>query len=179
MVKQVFIVLFIFSVLLCLRDIINNTTIVLILDGNSEIYAHVRSNICYSICLRHLTRLRAVINQIFTIRKALHAWATWSELPSEIRTMNTTYSIWFSKALSVYHSSNLPQAEGLVKEDGKSIQLCQSTKVRGSEDPDPVIFGLLDPTCNIGYIIYFIFYVYIFVYTFTYFIYFYILYLPI
>ena len=32
----------------------------LILDGNSEIGAHVRSNLCYLICLRHLIRPRAV-----------------------------------------------------------------------------------------------------------------------
>ena len=29
---------------------------VLILDGNLKIGAHVRSNLCYLICLRHLTR---------------------------------------------------------------------------------------------------------------------------
>ena len=28
----------------------------LILDGNSEIDAHIRSNLCYLICLRHLIR---------------------------------------------------------------------------------------------------------------------------
>ena len=30
------------------------------LDGNPEIGAHVRSNLCYLICLRHLIRSRAV-----------------------------------------------------------------------------------------------------------------------
>ena len=34
-------------------------SMVLILDGNSEIGAHVRSNLCYFICLRHLIRSRA------------------------------------------------------------------------------------------------------------------------
>ena len=38
---------------------------VLILDGNSEIVAHTRSNICYLSCIRYLVRLREVKNQIF------------------------------------------------------------------------------------------------------------------
>ena len=33
---------------------ITGLTMVLILDGNSDICAQVRGNICYSICLRHL-----------------------------------------------------------------------------------------------------------------------------
>ena len=37
-----------------------------ILDGNSGIGAHVRCNLCYFICLRHLIWLRAVTNQIFS-----------------------------------------------------------------------------------------------------------------
>ena len=32
---------------------------VLILDGNSEMGAHVRRNLCYLMCLMHLIRLRA------------------------------------------------------------------------------------------------------------------------
>ena len=32
---------------------------VLILDGNSEMYAHVRINPCYLICVMHLVRSRA------------------------------------------------------------------------------------------------------------------------
>ena len=35
---------------------------VLNLDGNSEIGAHVRSNVCYLICLRHVIRSKAVTN---------------------------------------------------------------------------------------------------------------------
>ena len=35
------------------------------LGGNSEIGAHVRTNICYLICQRHLIRSRAVTNRIF------------------------------------------------------------------------------------------------------------------
>ena len=38
---------------------------VLILDGNSEIGAHIRRNICYLICLMHLIRSKAVTNQFF------------------------------------------------------------------------------------------------------------------
>ena len=37
----------------------------LILDGNPEISVHMRSNLCYLICLRHLIRSRAVTNRIF------------------------------------------------------------------------------------------------------------------
>ena len=33
--------------------------------GNSEIGAHVRSNLCYWICLRHWIRLRAATNRVF------------------------------------------------------------------------------------------------------------------
>ena len=38
---------------------------VLILDGNPELGAQVRSNLVYLICLRHSIRSRAVTNQIF------------------------------------------------------------------------------------------------------------------
>ena len=41
------------------------TLMVLILDGDSEIDTHVRSNICYFICLRHLIRSREVTNLKF------------------------------------------------------------------------------------------------------------------
>ena len=47
---------------------------VLILDGKSEIGAHVRSNLCYLSCLRHLIRSRAVINHIFFLRKDLFSF---------------------------------------------------------------------------------------------------------
>ena len=40
---------------------------VLILDGNPEIGVHVRSNLCYFICLRHLLRSRAVTNRIISL----------------------------------------------------------------------------------------------------------------
>ena len=45
--------------------------LVLILDGISEIDAHVRSDLCYKICLRHLIRSGAVTNEIFFPRKDL------------------------------------------------------------------------------------------------------------
>ena len=38
-------------------------TMVLVLDGNSEIGEHVRSYLCYLICLRHRIISRAVTNQ--------------------------------------------------------------------------------------------------------------------
>ena len=58
----------------------------LILDGNSEIGAHVRSNLCYLIFLRHLLRSRTVtiVSEKTTF---LYAGATCFELPSNTRTM--------------------------------------------------------------------------------------------
>jgi len=41
-----------------------NVIMVLILDGNSEMGAHVRSNLLYVICIIHLIRARAVTNRI-------------------------------------------------------------------------------------------------------------------
>ena len=54
---------------------------VLILDGNSEIGAHVGSNLRCLICLKHFIRLRAVTNQTCfpkCVRNMI------SELPSDI-----------------------------------------------------------------------------------------------
>ena len=62
---------------------LKDTTMVLIIDGNSEEGAHVRSKLCYSISLRYLIRSSAVKNRIFSP----HACATYSELPFNIRTM--------------------------------------------------------------------------------------------
>ena len=45
---------------------------VLILDGNSEMGAHVRNNSCNLTCLRHLNRSRADPNQIFFSPKRLN-----------------------------------------------------------------------------------------------------------
>ena len=50
----------------------------LILDGNSEIGSHVRSNLCYLICLRHLIISGAVTNRTYGI---------CPKLPSNISTM--------------------------------------------------------------------------------------------
>ena len=41
----------------------------LILYGDSNIGTHVRSNLCYLICLRHLLISREVTNRIFFLRK--------------------------------------------------------------------------------------------------------------
>ena len=54
-------------------------TMILISDGNSEMGAYVRSNLYYSICLRHFIRSRSVTNRLF-----LNACATGTELPSNI-----------------------------------------------------------------------------------------------
>ena len=60
----------------------------MVLHGNSEIGAHVKSSLCYLICLRHLTSLGVVKNRIFFLRpNFLHACATYFELPSNISTM--------------------------------------------------------------------------------------------
>ena len=45
------------------------TAMVLLLDGNSEICAHVRGNLCYLICFRHLIRAKSVTNRIFFSEK--------------------------------------------------------------------------------------------------------------
>ena len=62
----------------------------LILDGNLEIGAHVRSYLCYLSGLRHLFRWKAVNNRFFSPKTLifLHACATCSELPSSIITMS-------------------------------------------------------------------------------------------
>ena len=43
----------------------NLYSMLLILGGNSEIGAQLRSNLCYLICLRHLIRSREVTDLIF------------------------------------------------------------------------------------------------------------------
>ena len=61
-------------------------SMVLILDGNSEIGAYVRVNICYLICLLQLLRASTVTNRIFSPKRPiiLYACATCYELPSDI-----------------------------------------------------------------------------------------------
>ena len=58
-------------------------------DGNSEIGAHVGSNLCHLICLKHLINSRAVIG-FFSLQIFLHACATCSKLPSNTSTMDST-----------------------------------------------------------------------------------------
>ena len=48
---------------------INLAPMALILDGDLEIGAHVRSNLNHLICLRHLIRSREVTYRIFLHRK--------------------------------------------------------------------------------------------------------------
>ena len=63
---------------------------VLILDGNSEIGVHARSNLRYLVCLKQLVKIgsRHKLN-IFPPQRpiCLHAGFTYSELPSNISTM--------------------------------------------------------------------------------------------
>ena len=66
-------------------------SIVLILDGNSKIDAHVRCNICYLICLWHFIRARDATNRIIFLRKRpifFLLCATCSVLPSNISTIS-------------------------------------------------------------------------------------------
>ena len=56
-----------------------SSTIVLMLDGSSEICTHVRSNLYYLIYLRHLIGSRAVDNRIFVSEKTY--------FPSSVRDM--------------------------------------------------------------------------------------------
>ena len=61
---------------------------VLLLDGKSEIGAHVIENLCYLICLRILIRSRAVTNQNFYLeKKPIFLHATCSKLSSNIITV--------------------------------------------------------------------------------------------
>ena len=61
---------------------IDYTYKIIILDSNSEMGAHVRSNLCYLICIRHLIRSRAVTIVFFlreylfssTLRKQQQPW---------------------------------------------------------------------------------------------------------
>ena len=64
-------------------------SIVLLLDGNRDIGAHLRSNLCYFICLRHFIRSRTVKIWIFSPKSPilLPACTTWFELPSNISTI--------------------------------------------------------------------------------------------
>ena len=67
------------------------TPMVLILDGNSKIGAHVKRNLCCSTCLRHLiSSTAAQIGYFYPKRHIfLHGCATCYELPSNISTMVT------------------------------------------------------------------------------------------
>ena len=64
----------------------------LIIHGSSELGAHVRSNLCYLICLGHLIKSRAFKNRIFSLKRPIffHACATCSELPFNNSTMFLT-----------------------------------------------------------------------------------------
>ena len=64
-------------------------SIVVLLDGNSEIIAHVRSNLFYLICIRHLIRSICKKSEFFSLKRSffLQACSTCSKLPSNIRTM--------------------------------------------------------------------------------------------
>ena len=66
---------------------------ILILDGNLEIGAHARNNLCYLIFLTHLIRSQAVKNRIIFAPKgsiSLYACAKCSELPSNMNSMVNT-----------------------------------------------------------------------------------------
>ena len=50
------------------------STMMLTSDGNLEIGAYVRSDVCYLICVRHLIRSRLVTNRkdLFSLMRAQH-----------------------------------------------------------------------------------------------------------
>ena len=58
--------------------------VVLILDGNQETSMHAKNNLCHLICLRHLSRSRAVSNRIFSYKRPIFIYvcATHYELPA-------------------------------------------------------------------------------------------------
>ena len=67
-----------------------------IFDGNSEIGAHARSNLCYLICLSHLIRSRVTDHSVhvdFFLTKDLFSFihAQHSELPSKMSTMDILF----------------------------------------------------------------------------------------
>ena len=66
-------------------------TMIPIKDGNSEINAHVRSNFCDLICLRHLIRSReSQSGRFFSKKMFLHTCATFSRLPFDTSSMDKT-----------------------------------------------------------------------------------------
>ena len=72
---------------------------VLSLDGNSFNGAHVRSNLCYLICLRLLISSRAGTNQIFLSERPIFLH---TELPSNIST------------IGMHHEPRRPEGSRLV-----------------------------------------------------------------
>ena len=62
-------------------------TMVLILDGNSRIDAHVKSNFCYLICLRHMIDGEQLNIGSFSSKRPIFllSCATCVELPSNIK----------------------------------------------------------------------------------------------
>ena len=61
---------------------------VLLLDGNSEIGAHVRSNLFYLIWLKTFDQLEnSHKSDIFSLERPIFLCATWSELPPNISNM--------------------------------------------------------------------------------------------
>ena len=78
------------------------TCMALILDGNSEIDAQVRSNLWFfKICFKHFIRTRIVTNSIFFLSEKtyfIYACALCSELPSNLGSMITCSPVWSTLA---------------------------------------------------------------------------------
>ena len=91
-----------------------HSQVILMLDGDSEIVAHVKRNICYSICLRHLSRSRAVKIIFFICPIFLHACATCGELPSYVSTMVVSTLIFATFSLFMYFYINFYFYDKLV-----------------------------------------------------------------
>ena len=67
--------------------------ILILLGGNSKIGAHVWSNLCHLISLRHLIISRAVTNRIFFRRKVLFAFFAQRVLNNQLTIYISTMTV--------------------------------------------------------------------------------------
>ena len=76
---------------------------VLEIVGNSEMGAHVRSNLCYLICLRILTRSRGVTNRIIVLRQVLFSFMRAQRFLSYHQSTMDPYRMYCSSSTLVRH----------------------------------------------------------------------------
>ena len=88
-----------FSALLSVSFDAKERSFDIILDGNSKIGAHVRRNLSYLICLRHLIGSRAVTYRIFFL---------WKYLFSSIRSQHVlSYYLIMVPCMHLIHAKNI------------------------------------------------------------------------